>query len=44
MNISSWKAQYKIFLEIQGCWSVVEYIYKWHGNVTRVRKLLEDLG
>ena len=43
-NVSSWKAQYKIFLETQGCWSVVGHTYKWRGNATRVRKLLEDPG
>lgn len=43
-NASSWKAQYKIFLETQGCWEVVKYTYNWRGNATRVTKLLEDLG
>jgi hypothetical protein len=43
-NVTSWKAQYNIFLETQGCWSVVEYTYNWRGNATRVRKLLEGPG
>jgi hypothetical protein len=36
--------QYKIFLETQGCWKVVEHTYNWRGNAARVTKLLENLG
>jgi transposase InsO family protein len=43
-NVSSWKAQYKIFLETQGCWKVVEHTYDWRTNAARVTKLLEDPG
>ncbi|KAF5861639.1 hypothetical protein ETB97_012726 [Aspergillus alliaceus] len=28
-NVSSWKAQYKIFLETQGYWKIVEHIHNW---------------
>jgi predicted Fe-S protein YdhL (DUF1289 family) len=41
-NVSSWKAQYKIFLGTQGCWRVVEHTYNWRQDASRVRRLLED--
>jgi transposase InsO family protein len=43
-NVSSWKAQYKLFLRTQGCWKIVEYTYDWRDDAPRVKELLQDPG
>ena len=43
-NAKVWKGTYRTFLELQGCWEVIDLTYKWRNDLDTLERLFQMEG